>query len=251
MNQANAFPWAWLWKILGVGLGLWLLIHTWQLWFLALSALILVAAMLPAARWGERRRVPRTFTVITIYIGVALILAILGRFMVPMLVEQGSEFADKLPTIVSDVAGWLGEMSRQWAIPLPVPSAESLRDMGPGLIENTFRATSTVIGGALGLLVILFLAAYVAIDAERISGGLLVLVPAKNRGMVSALAERVLLRMGGYVRGQFMASCFVGIMLTVGLWLLGVPYALLIGGLAAVLNIVPFLGARLPRYWES
>ena len=42
-----------------------------------------------------------------------------------------------------------------------------------------------------------------------------------------------------------MASGCVGIILTAGLWILEVPYAVLIGGLAAVLNVIPFLGATL------
>ena len=63
MKQPNPFPWSWLWKILGVGAVLWLLVYTWQLWLLLLYALILAASMLPAARLGERWRVPRSFTV--------------------------------------------------------------------------------------------------------------------------------------------------------------------------------------------
>jgi predicted PurR-regulated permease PerM len=51
--------------------------------------------------------------------------------------------------------------------------------------------------------------------------------------------------MGAYVLGQIVASVCVGIVLGLGLWLLGVPYALLIGGLAAALNVIPFLGATL------
>ena len=63
MKQPNPFPWSWLWKILGVGAVLWLLVYTWQLWLLLLSALILAASMLPVARLGERWRVLRSFTV--------------------------------------------------------------------------------------------------------------------------------------------------------------------------------------------
>src|SRR2546430_5848180 len=46
-----------------------------------------------------------------------------------------------------------------------------------------------------------------------------------------------------YVRGQLVSSFFVGVLIAIALSLLGVRYALLIGALAAVLNIVPFVGA--------
>ncbi len=250
MNQANAFPWDWLWKILGIGAGLWLLANTWQLWLLVLSALILTAAMLPAARWGDRLRVPRIITVSAIYLVVALILWLLGWFLVPVLVEQGSQFANELPLIVGNIKRWLGDLSSLGGEAIiPLPTVESLDEnwekIVPGLIEKTLRATAGVLGGVLGLLVILFIAAYALVDAERISRGLLALVPADRRPRVAALAEPVLQRMGGYVRGQIVASGCVGIILTAGLWILEVPYAVLIGGLAAVLNVIPFLGATL------
>jgi predicted PurR-regulated permease PerM len=49
--------------------------------------------------------------------------------------------------------------------------------------------------------------------------------------------------MGAYVRGQAVVSLSVGALIGVGLGLLGVPYALLLGGVAAALNVVPFLGS--------
>ena len=50
-------------------------------------------------------------------------------------------------------------------------------------------------------------------------------------------------RIGGYVRGQLVSSFFVGVLIAIALSVIGVQYALLIGALAAVLNIVPFVGA--------
>jgi predicted PurR-regulated permease PerM len=246
MTDLISFPWSWLWRLLAVIAGLWLVVNTWQLWLLLLTALILAAAMLPAARWGERRRIPRIVTVGAIYLGAAVLLFLLGRFLVPALLEQGGQFARQLPAIVANVKGWLGNLSQlggDWAILLP--GAQSWEKIGPGLVENTLRATAGVVGGLLGLLVILILAAYVVVDAPRISRGLLALVSPEARPKVAALAEPVLRRMGGYVRGQIVVSSCVGIILALGLWLLGVPYALLIGGLAAALNVIPFLGSIL------
>jgi predicted PurR-regulated permease PerM len=68
-------------------------------------------------------------------------------------------------------------------------------------------------------------------------------VPPVYRPRAAALAEPVLERIGGYVRGQLLSSLCVGAVLAIGLALLGVRYALLIGALAAVLNVVPFVGS--------
>jgi predicted PurR-regulated permease PerM len=99
------------------------------------------------------------------------------------------------------------------------------------------------VGAVLGFILIFFLAAYLVIDGERISRGLLTLVPPEKRPWIVEVAEPVLARIGGYVRGQILVSLAVGSVLSIGLSLLGVPSALLIGGLAAAFNIVPFLGS--------
>ena len=240
--MTHPFPWSWLWRLLGTVAGLWVLIYTWQLWLLVLSALILTASLLPAAQWGERWRIPPLLTVIAIYLAAALIISVLGRFLVPVLVKEGGELARQLPALVANLRDWLGD---QTAIGVPQFDVESLAQIGPALIEQTFRAAGGVLGGVLGLLLILFLTAYMVADAERIGHGLLALVPTDTRPKVKAIAGLTLQRMGGYVRGQILASCCVGLILALGLWFLGVPYALLIGGLGAALNVIPFLGSTL------
>ena len=69
------------------------------------------------------------------------------------------------------------------------------------------------------------------------------LLPPAYRPVATRLAPAVLERIGGYVRGQLVSSFFVGILIAILLSAIGVRYGLLIGALAAVLNIVPFVGA--------
>ena len=105
------------------------------------------------------------------------------------------------------------------------------------------RLTTGAVGAAFELLAILVVAAYLVIDAREIGHTLLTLLPRDYRPTATRLAPAVLNRIGGYVRGQVVSSFFVGVLIAVALSLVGVKYALLIGALAAVLNIVPFVGA--------
>jgi predicted PurR-regulated permease PerM len=90
---------------------------------------------------------------------------------------------------------------------------------------------------------VLVIAAYLVIDAREVGHVLLALLPQAHRPTATRLAPAVLERIGGYVRGQIVSSFFVGVLIAIALSLVGVQYALLIGALAAVLNIVPFVGA--------
>src|SRR5205809_65970 len=162
-------------QVLGVAAAVWLFVATWQVWILGFVALIIAAAILPAARAGERWHVPRG-------------LVVLG---------------------------------------------------------NPMRLTTGVVGAVFELLAVLVIAAYLVIDTREIGHTLLALLPREHRATATRLAPAVLNRIGGYVRGQIVSSFFVGVLIAVALALLGVKYALLIGALAAVLNVVPFVGATI------
>ena len=223
-------PWPIIFQILGVVAAVALVIATWQVWLLLFTALILAAAILPAARVGERWRVPRGVVVLAVYIVVAGVFALMGRLLWPALSEQWTQFMEQLPKLLENVRAWLGNIDYwlgQWGASLPSP----------------MRLTTGAVGAAFELLAILVVAAYLVIDAREIGHTLLTLLPRDYRPTATRLAPAVLNRIGGYVRGQVVSSFFVGVLIAVALSLVGVKYALLIGALAAVLNIVPFVGA--------
>jgi predicted PurR-regulated permease PerM len=244
--MSGGLPWPAVAQALALLAGLWLLVHTWQLWLLVFTALIVAAAMLPAAGALERYRVPRGVTVLAIYGGAAGILALVGRLLWPALTEQWRQFLAQLPRLVDHLRGWLGGLdlpSGPWPPALPEFKPETFQGLVGVLVSNTLQVTAGAVGFVLGLVTIAVIAAYLVIDADRIGTTLLALLPPRARKPAAALAPRVLARIGGYVRGQLLSSLCVGAVLAAGLALLGVRYALLIGVLAAVLNVVPFVGS--------
>ena len=243
---ASRLPWPVVFQVLAVVAGAWLVVKTWQLWLLAFTALIVAASILPAARLGQRYRIPRGVTVLTVYLAVAAVLALMGRLLWPALNQQSTQFIEQLPRLVDNVRVWLGSLDvwiGQWGAALPSPKPGDVQSLTSTLLANTLAVTAGAVGALLGLAAIVVIAAYIVIDAEHLGQGLLTLVPPEHRASVAALAEPVLDRIGGYVRGQVLSSLCVGAVLAVGLALLGVRYALLIGALAAVLNVVPFVGS--------
>ena len=242
----SRLPWPLVFQVLAVAAGVWLVVRTWQLWLLAFTALIVAASILPAARFGERYRVPRGITVLGVYLLVAAVLSLMGRLLWPALSQQWAQFVEQLPRLVDNVRGWLGSLDLwigRWGGSLPQPKAGDVQGLTSTVLANTFAVTAGAVGAVFGLIAILVIAAYIVIDAEHLGAGLLSLVPRAHRTAVAALAEPVLDRIGGYIRGQILSSLCVGAVLAIGLALLGVRYPLLIGALAAVLNVVPFVGS--------
>ncbi|HEX3175521.1 MAG TPA: AI-2E family transporter, partial [Methylomirabilota bacterium] len=99
MTLPTRLPWPMVFQLLGVIAAVWLVVATWQIWLLFFIALIIAAAMLPAAHWGERRRIPRGLTVLAVYVAVAGVFALMGRLLWPALSEQWMQFTDQLPKL--------------------------------------------------------------------------------------------------------------------------------------------------------
>jgi predicted PurR-regulated permease PerM len=244
--MADRLPWPLVFQILGVVAAVWLLVATWQLWVLVFTAVIIAAAILPAARFGERYRVPRGITVLVVYLAVVAALVLMGRLLWPALTEQWKQFLEQLPRMVDNLKAWLGNLqlwAGQWGASLPTPKPETAQDVVGTVVANTLRVTAGAFGAVFGLIVVVVVAAYIVIDAEHLGRSFLVLLPPRQRAVVAALGEPVLVRIGGYVRGQIVVSLCVGCVLAISLSVLGVRYALLIGALAALLNVVPLVGS--------
>jgi len=242
----SRLPWPMLLQLLAVAAAVWVFIATWQVWMLVFTAFIVAAAILPAARVGERWGVPRGLLVLAVYIAVAGVFALMGRLLWPALSEQWTQFMDQLPKLIENVRGWLGNVDYwlgQWGASLPSPQADKVEGLASVLLGNAMRFTTGAVGAVFELLGVLVVAAYLVIDAREIGHTLLTLLPREHRPVATRLAPAVLNRIGGYVRGQLVSSFFVGVLIAIALSVLGVKYALLIGALAAVLNIVPFVGA--------
>jgi predicted PurR-regulated permease PerM len=242
----SRLPWPLVFQVVGVVAVIWLVVHTPQIWFILLISLVLAAAILPAARALERFRIPRGLTVLGIYIAGAGVLTAVGRLLWPALREQSQQFMDQLPRMVENVERWLGTLrlwAQQWGASIPTPKSESVEGALAAVLGNTMAFTAGAVGAVVGFIAILVVTAYLVIDAEALGRGLLRLLPPQHRREAAALAPPMLDRMGAYVRGQLAVSLCVGAMLAVALSLIGVKYALLIGALAAVLNVVPWVGS--------
>ena len=239
-------PWPLVFQMLAVVAAVWLVVVTWQLWLLVFIALIIAAAILPAARLGERYRVPRGVTVLSAYVLVLAVIALMGRLLWPALNEQWAQFTEQLPRLIENVKNRFGELRYfldRWGAELPSPKGDNLPAVAGSLLASTARLTAGTVGAAIELFAVLVIASYLVIDAKHVGHTLLTLLPPGSRPIATRLAPSVMDRIGGYVRGQLLSSVCVGALIAVALSLLGVRYSLLIGAMAAVFNVVPFVGA--------
>ena len=86
------------------------------------------------------------------------------------------------------------------------------------------------------------LALYVLIDLEKYREQALELTPPQHREEFAFVGAEVLASLGSFVRGQLLVAFIVGVASSIGMWAIDLPFWLLIGMLAGILNLISFLG---------
>ena len=86
------------------------------------------------------------------------------------------------------------------------------------------------------------LAFYILVDAHNLRTAGERLIPAADRAEVIHLARQIGKAVGGFIRGQLMVALVVGLLSSLALWILDLPFWLIVGLIAGLLNIVPFIG---------
>src|SRR5688500_12930811 len=153
----HRLPWPLVFQVLGVVAAVALFVSTWQVWLLLFIALIVAAAILPAAEIGERYRVPRGVTVLAVYVGVAGVFALMGLLLWPARSEEWIQFVDQLPRLIDNVRGWLGILEYlfgRWGASLPAPKPDSVQGLAGSLLGNVMRVTTGAVGAVFELLAI-------------------------------------------------------------------------------------------------
>ncbi len=101
-------------------------------------------------------------------------------------------------------------------------------------------------GSLFSLVTLLFLLPiytyFMMFELERIHAFVIKYVPNRNRDMVLSIARQIGLVLSSFLRGRMLISLLKGAFITLGLWLIGVPYALLLGLVAALLSLIPVVG---------
>ncbi len=202
----------------------------------------------------EARGLSRTLSVVavfTLFTGVALTLLVI---LVPMLEQQIVLLLQKLPGYID----WLQHQALPYlASALGVEGIEidlgalkayarehwqAAGGVAAGVLGSVTRSGLTVLGWFANLLLIPVVAFYLMRDWDVLMGRIRELLPRRWEADVVRLAAASDEVLGAFLRGQLLVMCALGFIYSVGLWLVGLDLALLIGLLAGIVSFVPYLG---------
>ncbi len=212
-----------------------------------IAALTLAAALAPVAEHLEKKKIPRAVTVVAIYVIVAATYTGVGAGIMPVLREQARGLFDSTPRYIDwalDKAHQLSDMGGPDLTHTNIAAAD-VKQLSVTTLNKLLKVTGSVFGTLINALFILFLTGYFVIAAKEINSALLSWIPSPKRERWAGLIRPIEIRLGGYVRGQMLVSMTVGSFIGVGLALIGNDKALILGVLAGLLNLVPFVGTMI------
>ncbi len=214
-------------------------------------ALFLALALNPAVEWllahGVRRR---GLAVAITFVGTILAIAALAATVVPTIVAQVYDFVDAVPDYVEDLTagrGRLGFLEREFQITDRV--REAVEDGGAsrilGLSGTALAITKGVVTAVVATVTIAFLALFMLLEGPKWVERFYRLLPADKEARWRGIGHDVYRTVGGYVTGNLTISLIAGVVSTLVLTIVGVPYALALGLLVAILDLIPLAGATI------
>lgn len=209
-------------------------------------ALILAALITPLADYGMRYKIPRSVTILGVYVVIlALLFLILGALVPPMLDEARNLIANfsLLWERVLGSAGPLATYTAQRGFEENFrQSLESMTAQIPNVALGAFSSITGVLESVFSLLLIFVLAFYLVVEVESLKRLLRNLAPERYQASVVGIITRVQRKLGDWMRAQLILSGAVAVLTYVGLLIIGMPYALVLGLLAGMLELVPYAG---------
>jgi predicted PurR-regulated permease PerM len=208
-------------------------------------------------RWLSRL-MPRGLAILVSFLLVVGIFALAALFLVPLLVEQFAALVRAVPGIASTVERYLSDAlgSLQDRGLLPSDPQQLFSRVREDLVSAVRSVAGNVLGGALGVITgtfsfavalfgVVFIAAYLLVDVRRFEAAFLSAVPHDYRRDAKTLWDAFGSSLSRYLGGLALVLFIQGAISAVGLFLLGVPYALILGAFVSVAAVIPYLGAWL------
>lgn len=227
-------------------LGLGALYMVRELVVLLLLSCVLAASLYPPVAWLKKRHFSRRISILLFYLLFLLIAVGFGFGLSTLLISQGKQFFAHLPLYLDSAGRFLRQIpfisTDEELLALLSRNLETLASHLAKFVFSSLDYLLVVFNGVLGLMTVLVFTYFLLSDTEYFEGVVLKLVPPPSRSRVRELLQAVALKVGFYIRGQLMVMALMGILTSVGLAIIGVPYALVLGSLVFVLDIIPIVG---------
>ncbi len=223
--------------------------------YMLIGAIFLAYLIYPAVR-RLRTRMPLAAAILVVYAAIAAAIVALGWFVVPHLADDVSAFVQHYPELLGRVNSFLYDPNDRLTSHLPlwmrdaiarIPAEVALWVKTRG-VQSAGHAVLLLAGGfaAVATFVIVpLMTAYLLLDLEHLRDGFSKVIPPRHWRATLQFLSDVDKVVGGFIRGQLLVALSVGVLVAIALLVLHVRYAFFLGAIAAIGDLVPYVGAIL------
>lgn len=213
-----------------------------EIFLLAFAGLLLGVFLATPARFLSNRTTLPHGGGLAITVGVLMVLVVgAGWLMGPQIGEQVGELLESIPTSLQQVR----DMVRDWPGGATLLDRMGGQDSSGSSLNLVSRATGTawLIWDVLAKLVyVVFLGLFLASAPRKYRDGMVRLFPAPHQTRAREVLDEVGRTVQGWLLGQLFSMVVIGVITGVGLWIIGIPLALILGIIAGLSEFVPIVG---------
>ena len=209
----------------------------------------------PLADKLESWKLSRTLSVVIVFFMMTLIVFIILLFLIPTLEHQISKLITNLPQyfvwMSEHISPWLKE---KFGIQTHIFNMSEVTDLLKGhwneaggiaknLLASLSKSSLVVVNWLMNLLLIPVVTFYLLRDWDILTARVGELIPRPVYPTINKLVTESNSVLSAFLRGQFSVMLALGIIYTIGLWIIGLDFSLLIGMGAGLVSFIPYLGA--------
>lgn len=232
--------WTSLWKILFFILLVMLVFAAKDIFFGLFLAMVISSGLEVPIDIMEKRKIPRTVGAILIFLVIVMIIAVFLYAVVPLVIVN-------LNTAVFNIQK--AAHGTWWQPLFNIKTSKSINDFMSRIVDNFISngaapldAISQVFGGLSLTISVFILSFYLSINKNGVERFIKLVSPVDYEEMAIRIVHHSRRRIGLWFRAQFILSVLMGLMVWAALGLIGVQYSAMLGAIAGILELVPFVG---------
>ena len=227
-------------------LAVWVLYQVRDILVLLFLSCLIAAALYPTVEWLRQRKFPSQLSILLFYL--LFIGAVVGIMagLTNLIATEGGAFVNNLPTYMASARQTIEGLpffhGQRQLVQSMLNNFQDILLRSAQLLSSAFTYFAAVFSGLLSMLTVLVLTFYLLSDIRHFETITLRLAPRAYRPKFQSLLRTAACKTGAYIRGQLLLMTVVGVAVWLGLELLGVHYAPMLGLIAFFLEIIPLVG---------
>ncbi len=237
----------------GVGLAFALLLAVYFVYQIRAVVLVLLLTLLFSiivsrpVDYLARKGLSRVWGTLIVLGILAFALTLVVLALAPIVQDQALQLAEDAPVFLSEVQGLVENLRGRFGLEIALPELQQLLDSARSFLSGGAFSTFVSVGASVANVlsfgfVVLVSTIFAVAQPEPLVNGFVALYPAGWRERVREILYEMYLNVQRWFLGQLVSMAVIGMLFTVALFVIGIPFALLLGILSGLLAFIPFVG---------